>query len=171
MKRTAGIWLFLVLMLVLTGCGEKAPMLKVQLRQEEETVFQAVYAEGKCKKTDPFQPDAGAHYAADFGDFQAQAVEGKVVNTLNSQWLTDEAGNSFWAEDTLAQLLETAAAAIGHDIRAFDIWVVGQRYFAFAQLNVNWSDPGVLYEYMPQEQRLTELASWNKAELTGIALQ
>ena len=171
MKRRVSFWLFLVLMLTLTGCGQKEPALKVQLRRGEETVFQAVYADGKCKKTEPFQPDAGAHYEADFGDFQAQVVEGKVVNTLSSHWLTDEQGNSFWAEDTLAQLLQAAADTIDHDIRAFDIWVVGQRYFAFAQLNVNWSDPGVLYEYAPKEQSLTELASWDKAELTGIALQ
>lgn len=46
----------------------------------------------------------------------------------------------------------------------------GRRYFAFAKLNVNWSDPCVLYEYAPQAQSLTELARWDKADLVGLAL-
>ena len=44
------------------------------------------------------------------------------------------------------------------------------RYLAFAKLNVNWSDPCVLYEYAPQAQSLTELARWDKADLVGLAL-
>ena len=53
---------------------------------------------------------------------------------------------------------------------AFAWRVVAGRYFAFAKLNVNWSAPCVLYEYAPQAQSLTELARWDKVDLTGLAL-
>ncbi len=170
MKRVTSLVLCLMLTMVLAGCAKKAPIAKVQLQTDGAAVYQVVYEGGKCQKAEPFQSAAEAHYAADFGDFQAQVVDGKVVNTLRAKWLTDEAGQSFLAEEPLAQLLETAADAIDHDISAFDIWVVEGRYFAFAKLNVNWSDPCVLYEYVPQDQSLTELARWDKADLTGLAL-
>lgn len=170
MKHSGRILTMLVLALALTGCSRKAPVVMAALESKGSPIYQTVYEGGKCENAEPFQSDAEAHYAADFGDFQAQVVDGKVVNTLRAKWLTDEAGRSFLAEDTLAQLLETAADAIDHDISAFDIWVVAGRYFAFAKLNVNWSDPCVLYEYAPQDQSLIELARWNGADLTGIAL-
>lgn len=170
MKRVTSLVLCLMLTMVLAGCGTKTPIAKVQLQTDSTAVYQVVCEGGKCQKVEPFQSAAEAHYVADFGDFQAKVVDGKVVNTLRAKWLNDEDGQSFLAEDPLAQLLETAADAIDHDISAFDIWVVEGRYFAFAKLNVNWSDPCVLYEYAPQAQRLTELARWDKADLTGLAL-
>lgn len=170
MKHRWKLLTMFLLALMLAGCSRKAPVVMVALESEGGSVYRTVYEGGKRKKAESFQSAAEAHYVADFGDFQAKVVDGKVVNTLRAKWLTDEAGRSFLAEDTLAQLLETAADAIDHDISAFDIWMVAGRYFAFAKLNVNWSDPCVLYEYAPQAQRLTELARWDKADLVGLAL-
>lgn len=167
----------LLLIPALAACGQTAsdepPALQVMLQAETEEnktfEYWAVYADGSTAETEAFTPEDATIYTADYGDFVSDVVDNQVVNTLQATILTDQDGNQIQADDTLAQLMQTAADTIDHDIWQFQIIVTSDQTFAFVKLNVNWQSPCILYQYDATAATLTELCRWDGVDLVGIA--
>ena len=169
-------WLTCILPIVLlTACGQSSPVLKVVIQPKgsdaEDYEYLVVYDNEKTAATDLFVPDDVASYTAESRTFVSDVVNNRVVNTLESTILIDENGNKTDADEIMTAIMQTAADSIDHDIMEFTILVDGDRYFAFVKLNVNWSDPCILYEYDTATGRLIELCRWDGAHLMGISIK
>ena len=164
-----GLWAALHL----AACSPATPLARVMLEPTGEeggdAVYQTVYDNGKTKETDAFSPEA-ERFTAVYGDFSCEIVNGKVINTLIATRLTNSAGEEGDADDTQKALLLALADEIDHDMAALSLFTAGTRHFAYVQLNVNWSSPGILYEYDSEAGRLSELARWDSYNLTGLSL-
>lgn len=175
MKRIITLLTCILLVVMLTACGQASPVLKVIVQPErsdaEDYEYLVVYDNEKTAATDLFVPDDVASYTAESRTFVSDVVNNRVVNTLESTILIDENGNKTDADEIMTAIMQTAADSIDHDIMEFTILVDGDRYFAFVKLNVNWSDPCILYEYDTATGDFVELYCWNGVDLVGISIK
>lgn len=133
-------------------------------------VYETVYRSGKSRPSGVFVPSHTALYTADYADFDFTHARPGRVNTLAGTVLYNAQGLAIHPDRTMLAMLEAAARQIDHAIFTFEIAVVnGERYYAFAVLNVNWWDPCVLYEFDLSTGELRELHTWNSMDLIGLA--
>lgn len=168
MKR---ICILLILTVLLAGCSQKIPVLKTvtESRDTGETSYGAIYESGKVKKTEAFSPDAVSRYQVDCAGISCDLVDGKIYNAVKQVTVLDQGGYAV-ENELFSSLVKRIAWEIPHSIMAFTILEEGGRYFAFIKLNTNWSDPCELYEYVPAEDSIRQLAKWDNVDLVGIQL-
>ena len=176
MKKLVSLFLSLLLLLSLTGCGNSGPELPkiraVTQNHSEETEkpdYWLVRPGKKPKRTEEFTPDKAAVYQVDCSQITASVVDGKVQNHIDRLRITDSQGAQF-DDKTLETMAETVIKSIDHDIIQFTIIENSGYYFAFIKLNVNWSDPCDLYRYDLETNTLHKLAHWDNVDLVGIAV-
>ncbi|MCD8014947.1 MAG: hypothetical protein LUG99_17590 [Lachnospiraceae bacterium] len=176
-KRTIGIVVGILTAILCTACngGTSADNLSVKvvtLQDEAETadfVYYDVYGNGKVRKTDEFKPDDSARfYAADIDCFSSNVVNGQVKNTLVNTILTEESGDVIEADEAMSSLMQLLADEIDHDIFSAIIIEDKGQYFAWVELNTNWSSPCELYQYNGEENTIEVIGKWDGVDLIGI---
>lgn len=159
--------LCLVLAVGLFGICLTRPVVQVALQPEgsQQVQYLWVLSNGMAVKTKPFSWDCEV-FSAPTSPFGPGEKKGGIPDPLT---FTNSQGEKVAANETAAALLEAAAAQIDHSVLSFTIYEADGRYFAFAQLNVNWQSPGVLYEFHPDTGVFQQLHQWESVQLLGLA--
>jgi hypothetical protein len=157
-------------LIALSGRAAGTPVVKtITAAEDGELVYSVIYDNGKARKTDAFLPEDARFYWAAADDFSCEIVQGRVVNRLNGTALTDETGGAVQADGAMAALLQAAAQTVDHAIGQLMIVRTQTADYAVVRLNVNWSDPVVLYRYDGAQGTLEALYRWDGADLVGLA--
>ena len=85
MKRIITLLTCILLVVMLTACGQASPVLKVIVQPErsdaEDYEYLVVYDNEKTAATDLFVPDDVASYTSESRTFVSDVVNNRVVNT------------------------------------------------------------------------------------------
>lgn len=174
MKKTLSLLLCLLLLLSLIGCGAQRadlPAIKVITQdhadQWAEPDYWQIRPGKKPKSTDVFTADQANVYHVDCAQINADVIDGKVKNQIESIRITNDTGTQV-EDKTLSAIVETTASSIDHAIHEFTIIKDSGYYFTFIKLNVNWSDPCELYLYDADTNIIQQLAHWDNVDFIGI---
>lgn len=177
MKKALSFLLSLLLLIGMTGCGGQSsdlPHIKVMtqnhLDQSEEADYWQIHPGRKPKHVESFAPDQAVFYHVDCTQISANVIDGKVKNQIESIRITDASGAQI-EDSVLSAIVETTASSIDHAIHEFTIIEDSGYYFAFIQLNVNWSDPCELYLYEADTNTMQPLAHWDNVDFIGIQVE
>ena len=173
MYRKIIVFIMSLLVIMLTACGKNTyPVLdvKLELKDSSEVQYGIIYEDGSVEVlNEAFAVDDAEVYIADVNNFSAKTENGKVVNTLISNVVTDSEGNEFKADAELSNLLQIIAETVEHDILEAKIFKDGQMYYIAVQTNVNWQSPCDFYQYEPSAGKISYLNSWDNMNVLGVA--
>lgn len=154
------------------GTSSSIPIVnvKLELKDSSEVQYGTIYEDGSVEVINEAVAVEDAEvYVADVNNFSAKTENGKVVNTLISNVVTDSEGNEFKADGELSNLLQIIAETVEHDILEAKIFKDGQMYYIAVQTNVNWQSPCDFYQYEPSAGKILYLNSWDNMNVLGVA--
>lgn len=93
-----------------------------------------------------------------------------VLNRLNHLALFDSNGHDVTITPILSDIME-AVAGLEHDMMLVQIFVNGDKYFVYTELNVNWWSPCRLYYYQQDIHQLRELCTFDHERIVRLRIR
>ena len=144
---------------------------ELELKNSSEIQYGTIYEDGSIEILDKaVAVDDAEVYIADVDNFSSKIENGKVVNTLVSNTVTDSEGNEMKADGALSNLLQVIADTVEHDILEAKIFEGEQTYYIAIQTNVNLQSPCDFYQYEPSDGKISYLNSWDNVNVLGVSL-
>ena len=162
------IILLLLAVLALTGCQSSQRTVDVILQDDQLQIsYQSVLLNGKTVDCEEFAGDPVECFEVDCTTLDHEIIDGEHRLRCEEALIYDQ-DQKVTEDEELRDILQKLCSVIDHDLVSLQIVIDKNRVFAYAHLNVNWSDPCELYEIADQAVRM---CGWQNRKLIGMRVK